>query len=278
MVTFIVLAYAFSWTCFLAYVVPHRAAPDIEGAMPYLVAGQFGPSVAAVVLAARTGGRTGVARLLRRLLIVRFPVRWWVVVGWSVGLVLLAVMTAAGLAAAPDRLSAWLADKWRVALLPLVGLLAVVFGAGPLGEELGWRGYLQPRLIDRWRPLRASVVLGIVWAFWHLPLFFIAEWREGLSLPLFIVLYPVSTIAVSHGMFIVWKNSRGSVAAAVLLHGTLNAAAAHLLPDFLSPTVRYLAAVAAFVLWALLMQRLDDPRRPANPYAAAYRSGNPPSP
>jgi membrane protease YdiL (CAAX protease family) len=58
------------------------------------------------------------------------------------------------------------------ALVP-TGLIAALF-IGSLQEELGWRGYALPRLIDRWGAVPASLVLGAVWACWHVPLYAVA--------------------------------------------------------------------------------------------------------
>ena len=266
MLAFVVLSYAISWVVFLAYVVPNWGSLSTDAAMPYIMIGQFGPSLAALVLTGRAEGRAGIKRLLRRLLILRFAPRWWLVAGWLIGITLLVTGIAVILLTEPDRLTTWLGNMWQVSLLPLVGLVGAIFGAGPLGEELGWRGYLLPRILERRSPGMSSVILGLVWTFWHLPLFAIAEWRNGLGLPLFFVLYPVSVIIISHGLFVLWKNTRGSIFAAILAHATLNAATANMMPEFVPPIPGYLAAVAAMVLWALIAWRLDDPTKANNAY------------
>lgn len=59
-----------------------------------------------------------------------------------------------------------LKSLWSVALIFAFNLL---FG-GTLGEEIGWRGFALPRLLERFSPLQASFMLGVVWALWHLPI------------------------------------------------------------------------------------------------------------
>ena len=258
---FVGLAYGFSWLCFLAYVVPNWGNLQIEAAIPYLMLGQFGPTIAALVMTGRTEGRAGVKKLLQRLLIFRFPWRWWFVTGWLLGLTLLAVIFPVALISDPAQTWVWLSDKWLIGLLPLVGLISAIFGVGPLGEELGWRGYLQPRFNEYFTPEVGSIVLGLIWAFWHLPLFFIADWRAGLSFPLFVLLYPISTIIISYGMYFLWKNTAGSVFVAILFHGILNAAVSNLMPDFVDPILMYLTVIGGFALWAFLARAV----RPTNP-------------
>jgi len=52
--------------------------------------------------------------------------------------------------------------------------LQIVLNTGPFGEELGWRGYALPRLLQKWNALSASLLLGFVWTLWHVPAFFLA--------------------------------------------------------------------------------------------------------
>jgi uncharacterized protein len=257
LVPFMMLAYGFSWLCFLAYVLPNWGNLSTEQAFPYLLVGQFGPSIAALIMAAREGGRVGVLQLVRRLLIVRFSWHWWAIATWLIGVTMVLCGLVAVLVGEPGALLAWLGDKWLIVLLPLIGLFVALGGAGPLGEELGWRGYLQPLLSSSFNPLVSSILLGLIWAFWHGPLFLIDDWRNGLSLPLFTLLYPLSLIAVSYGMAILWKRTRGSVLVAILFHGCLNAAASNILPDFINPLLVYACAIGAMVLWAAVTYWVD---------------------
>jgi hypothetical protein len=270
-VLFILIAYALMWAALLAYVVPNWGSLTQAEALPYAMIGQFGPTLAALGLTARKGGWRGIRSLLGRLLAARFPLRWWVVATWLLGLVFLAVSVVIGASVSLGETMAWLVTRWPVVLLPVFGALQLL-GAGPIGEEIAWRGYLQPRLIDRWSPALSSVVLGLIWSFWHLPAFFIPDWRHGLELPLFVVLHPLSTIVISYGMYYLWKNTGGSLLVAVLFHGCLNWAANSLQPEFVDPVVLYLGKIAVFGLWALIARRLDDRSLPANPYAATSRA------
>src|SRR5260370_13539923 len=136
--------------------------------------------MAGVVLAADTAGCAGVRRLLTRVVPSRSALPWYVAV--LIGFPALNLVAARLLA--PDflaRLPAW---HRLLSLLPLT----LVTDTGPLGEEFGWRGFALPRLLQRWRPLAAPLILGAIWRAWHLPTFFIpALSQHHLSIPIFLV-------------------------------------------------------------------------------------------
>ena len=90
---------------------------------------------------------------------------------------------------------------------------------GPLGEELGWRGFALPAMQERlgWRS--ASLALGVIWGLWHLPLFFVADSTQGNgSMAAFFVLI------VATSVFYTWlyNRSNGSVLPALTLHTASN--------------------------------------------------------
>jgi membrane protease YdiL (CAAX protease family) len=92
-----------------------------------------------------------------------------------------------------------------------------------LGEELGWRGYALPRLQGRLHPLSASLVIGVIWAAWHLPYFAypaIHPMPFGIGFPLFAI------TLVSESVLATWlyNSTGGSVLATMLFHHSLHAA------------------------------------------------------
>ena len=135
-----------------------------------MLLGGLGPLLAALGVTAHELGGAGVRALLGQLL------RWRVHPGWyavallgSVALALAQValvvlLTGAALPPLPPP-SRWLA-------VPIAFLMTVLLRGG-LYEEVGWRGYALPRLQRRWGALPASLLLGLIWACWHLPQWFI---------------------------------------------------------------------------------------------------------
>lgn len=171
----------------------------------YLAA--FGPSISGFIMAAVTGGRTGVRHLLARV------VPTWTSMPWYVAVLL--GFPAANLAAA------WLLDPESLLRLPswdrLIYLvpLTLVLDTGPLGEEFGWRGFALPRLLHRWQPLAAALILGVIWWAWHLPTFFIQALSQSqLSIPLFLV----NSIALSILMTGLYLRTKGDLLLMILIH------------------------------------------------------------
>jgi uncharacterized protein len=103
-------------------------------------------------------------------------------------------------------------------------VFVVVLG-GPLFEEIGWRGFALARMEALHRPLLASVILGVLWAMWHLPEFLVPSWAASsggggiLGITLCIVTDITFTIVITW----VFNNTRASVLLAILVHTSIDA-------------------------------------------------------
>jgi uncharacterized protein len=202
LIVFFVLAYVFSWWPWPLYAFGLSPSPIIA----------FGPFLAAILVLALTTGKGGVVTLLRRM--VRWRVRpvWYAValllpVAISGGAALLNVVVLGASAPSPAELGAW------SGLVPTFFLLLLVPGTGGAWEEPGWRGYALPKLQGGHSALLASLILGVVWAFWHLPLMVIGQIH--LSDPVYIVAWTVVLTWV-------FNNTNGSVLIAMLMHNIHN--------------------------------------------------------
>lgn len=217
---FVLLAYGISWLIWSPAVlatyglIASPLAPELLAALVLLV-GAFGPLLAAVILTGRQAGRAGVRRLLAR--------GWqWRTIGWPQWLVILGVPLAASAAArALDVATGGTPPPFALAspLLLLPTFLFILLLGGPIQEEYGWRGYLLPRLQARWGAIGASVVLGVIWALWHLPLWFMeGAGMAGTPLPIYL-LYTLGETFLITWLF---NRSEGSVLAAILMHTMAN--------------------------------------------------------
>ena len=209
-VTFFVLTYALMWACFItvAVSISSRTTPGIA----LVLLGAYAPSLVAVCLTARAEGAAGVGALLGRILNWRVGARWYL---FAVGYVAAIKLTAA----AVHRViaGAWPAfggDSWY--LVPLAIAFSTPFQAG---EEIGWRGYALPRLAERFGIARASLLLGIIWAVWHLPQFFIVDAdTHGQSFTVFVI----QVVALSVAMAWLYTGTNGSLLLVMLMHAAVN--------------------------------------------------------
>lgn len=219
---FVVIAYAISWTIWLAGIASIDGLTGIadERFSPFLIAGSFGPSAAALLIVGLNGGLASIVSLLKRLFLVKVDWRVYVVTFFLMPGIGLAFYLILGISA---KISLWKIATTMIALVPVNALLGgVIFGVGPLGEEMGWRGVLQSRLQDRGNSVVTAIIVGLVWAFWHLPAFQFADFRNGLTLSQFVVLYPISMILIAFVMGHLWRWSRGSLFMAIFFHAVLN--------------------------------------------------------
>jgi membrane protease YdiL (CAAX protease family) len=174
------------------------------------------PAIAVLVWAGVVHDWPGVRDLGRRL--VRWRVRWWwypvVLVGpWIFSL---AVTGVSGLLGVRGNEATPVLPATVGAVLLLLTVLALTDG---LGEEVAWRGYLLPRLLNRHGVLAASLILAAAWWLWHLPLL----WTDGVALggePWWLLLANLTTLSVVFTF--VFLHTRGSVLIAILLHAACN--------------------------------------------------------
>jgi hypothetical protein len=211
---FLLLAYGWAWLVWIPAVIIHRRTGG-EFSILIVAIGAWGPTIAGVVVTAFAKGGAGVRRLLRKCVEWRVPVVWYVaaLLAPSIPTVVLAAFyVLRGGAIGPP-------DVGRLATLPVIALSSLPLG--PMGEELGWRGFLLPRVAGRFNLLGASVLVGIIWTFWHAPLFWAPSGSliSGAPVTLQSVAVFVAIVTGLSCLFAwVWRHARGSVLLTMLMH------------------------------------------------------------
>jgi membrane protease YdiL (CAAX protease family) len=201
----------------------------------------LGPLLGALIVSAAEGGRSAVRTLARKVLQWRVPLRWYVaaLVGYP-AIFLVALFVDVLLGGTP----VWPPPQLHGLHMPYWFLL-VVMPPFVLGEEIGWRGYALPRLQKGRSALLASLVLGVLWAVWHVPSFLMRNSiHQGQSFPLFLVWVLEMTIVLTW----LYNNTGGSVLHTWLFHVAMNYS------GFLTPfTMRAGALAFALILMAALL-------------------------
>jgi membrane protease YdiL (CAAX protease family) len=219
LVAFFVITFTWSWLInglrILAGNGLFYIPPFLSMIMGYVAL--FGPSVAAFYLTARIAGKAGVKQLWQRGWKFNFQKKWLVPAIFLVPVAALITLLIINLT---NHTIAWEAALPSVMIVP-IGLLIWLLNAYP--EEYGWRGFALDRLQSRFNPLMASILLGIIWGVWHLPLHFI-EGTTQFYIP--VVEFILQTIVLSVLYTWLHNGSGGSIFIAALFHTTGNLAGA----------------------------------------------------
>jgi membrane protease YdiL (CAAX protease family) len=104
-------------------------------------------------------------------------------------------------------------------MMPLVMSLFISLITGAMGEELGWRGFLLPRIQERYNATISSIIVGVIWSLWHLPLWSLPGYGWNAT-PYWG--FALTTISISVIMTWVLNNTNGSLVMASLIHLTMN--------------------------------------------------------
>jgi len=195
------------------------------GLLPPVAAqlGAISSSLAAIILVVVEGRKGGLRELLGRFLIWRVGIQWWAVALFFTIIPSVAALYLFNLLGGPPVDWSGLPPLYTV--VPTFIILTVAAG---IGEEFGWRGFLLPRLQTRHNALISSLIVGVIWAIWHIPLFFIKGTgqydiqSQGGLLPA-ILGYSIFVIFSSIQFTWVFNNTKGSVLLAAVMHGATNA-------------------------------------------------------
>ena len=220
-VTFLVIAYGISWGIWsLVYALMIYPLPPEYYVMEAMkrFAAPFGPLVAAVLLTHEEKDFAGVKELMKSGFDVPYKRVWLIPVLFLMpAIVALSLIITILLGGVTPEL-AWLSESGA----SLAGLAGVLIVVGPIQQEFGWRGYVLPRLQGRFNALVSSLILGVLWALWHLPLFdYLYSQHAGtyFEQPIWIIF--VSLIFTSILCTWVYNNTDGNILCCILLNTSL---------------------------------------------------------
>jgi membrane protease YdiL (CAAX protease family) len=240
-----VTAYLLSWAWLIPAALTGGVIVPGEG-WPTHFPALLGPAAAALILTAWRDGRAGLVDLGRRMVRVRIPARWWLFAVSPLLLVPLVVTVSAVLGRGAPAIGDFAVISGLPSGLGVLGVAAVVLFVNGFGEETGWRGYTQHTLQRTHGPLVATLVVALLWAGWHAPMFFtVASFRDlgvGTTVGWFLGLF-------CGALVLTWLYNRtgGSIALVAVWHATYN------LVSGTDAATGLLAAVATTLVIALAM-------------------------
>jgi membrane protease YdiL (CAAX protease family) len=221
----------------------------ITGLLPsgFMQLGALSASVAGIILAAVESRKGGVRELLRRALIWRVGIGWWLFVLLVPGIASIATMYTANIFGGPKVDLSLLPPIYN--LFPIFIFLTILAG---FGEEFGWRGFAVPRLQKRYNALITSLIIGTLHFLWHTPLFFIegtGQYFLVQELGFLTAYLQYALLVIPMGITLSWifNNTRGSVLIISVYHGSLNA-----WNSYTGAWLHRSGAVTGAVLWAII--------------------------
>jgi uncharacterized protein len=208
----LVLSFFVFWGPLAYFQVPTISfVSNVKGpvwAIVLFIVGGFVPSLTAIILTWKLEGLSGLQRIGRSL--IKFNIGW----RWYLAIILIVILGTAGqlliihLLGQTFDSSIFLAQLGNA--IPLIIL-------GPLSEEIGWRGYALDRLQTKWDALTSSLIIGLVWSLWHLPLFFlVGTSQHELSIPF--IGFAAGIMATSVLYSWLHNNTQSSIWTAVFFH------------------------------------------------------------
>lgn len=217
---FLAVTFGWSWGFWAIPFLDHRGvflAPMLIRLTLGGTPAAWGPLIGALAAALVRGGGRGVWVLFRRAGRIGIGWRWYAVVFLTFPVLIGGSALLAGLAGAP----AFAGEVWTQPIAIPVAFVYILLLGGPLQEEFGWRGTLLDPMQDRLGGLGASLVVGMVWALWHVPLFlFPNDAAPYYGKPFWGLLVTLVTISVLFTW--VWNRTGRSVWAVLVFHTMFN--------------------------------------------------------
>ncbi len=228
---YLALTFALTWGIWLLTLSEFNMRISNE---TLIVIGAFIPSFVGLLMEYKINGRKGFIKSAKRIVNPKISLKWYLYIFGLMPITMLLSYTVLQLSGRTIPNS-----EFPVYAIPLV-FIYIMFLMGPLGEEAGWRGFLLGKMIVIYRPFYASVILGLIWSLWHLPLFFLAttiqsKLANSYSFVFAFCGYILYTLMITIQISILYINTKGNILGVILFHTMANTSLG-MMPLILSKT------------------------------------------
>lgn len=251
---YFVATYLWTWS-FWGLAILNGSNMEVGEGIGLLLLGVAGPTITGILFTYLTRDKEGRQDFWKRVIgFNRIPAVWYLVIflfvpAMHLVAVLLDILFGGGG-------STWGELVRGAAANPLSILFSIMFSTLiPFIEELGWRGYLLDRLQAKWSALVSSLILGLLWSLWHLPMFFIrGSYQAGLGIgTLEFWLFFLSIVPLTFVFTWIFNNTRRSTLATILFHSMINFTGELILlsknADTIYNLLWFAVAIAITVIW-----------------------------
>jgi uncharacterized protein len=222
--SFFVMACLFSWIVLIPYILSQwNILPKSTSFDLFFVANAFvGPMLAAYIMIRTLEGKDAWKRFRKSIWKVKVGLKWYLF-----ALLFIPAVMYIGMVIVNGGIPKFEGLTAAFFITYPFYLVAVFFGGGPFPEEIGWRGFALPRMQAKFGPLKATMLLSILWAFWHLPHFLTTAQKGGpdsslstvlSNMPIFLIL----CVAISIILTWVFNCKQGNLFIVMLVHASLN--------------------------------------------------------
>jgi len=220
---FFLLAFGLTWIFMITDALGSHQILPFRLPLPLMIVMGYMPTLAAVIVAGKTKGKEGARALFRKLTIARVGLRWYLFAIFGFGVVSVAAIMLYNVSGGSPVVPILSKDaphfSGPIEMLLNIVLLFVIVGIVN-GEELAWRGFALPRLQAKYNALTSSLILGVLWTLFHLPLFFtLTGSSQAGESP---VSFLISTVSLTILYTWMYNHTRGSVLMAYLFHASAN--------------------------------------------------------
>jgi membrane protease YdiL (CAAX protease family) len=225
---FFFLSFAISWVLWIPLLYGHfkygwttwegNSWTNIRTMLGIL--GSLGPAISAIILTYSLDGKEGIRFLLKRILLWRVNVVWWIIGFYSWWLI--ASILSSLLQLAPFQ-KIVLQFAFSLLNIPvIIFLLQMPLLIGMVGEELGWRGFALPKLLEKYDPIISSLILALPWILWHVPLSVFQEWTGNMPIVDFLLKHALLILPLSLIFTWFFQKTKGSILLVIVFHKAFN--------------------------------------------------------
>ena len=219
---FFLLVFGLTWPFMIVDGLGSHEILPFRLPLPLMLLMGYMPTLAAVIVTGMTKGKAGILELFKKLLIAKVGLRWIVFAIFGYALVCAGAIGLANLSG--ESSVSLLSESFPQFSSPVEMVISIVVMFIVLslvnGEELAWRGFALPRLQSKYNALISSLILGVFWALFHLPLFFTLTGSSQADANF--LWFLLSTVCLSIIFTWMFNHTRGSVLLAYILHGATN--------------------------------------------------------